>query len=269
MSPIFPDQPNELVLTESRTLRDAHAERVDVLDRVQAVQTLDGTHMTIEGAARYFDADKKAIEWHVRNNRDELEADGMNVLSGPDLAIFRAEFATESDSVTNISTKTRSLILLPRRAVLRLAMLLRDSGTAKRIRTYLLDVEQTYHAEFSAWSDARTRAATRGIGEPITWTLDEAVAVIRQRYGIDWTVVTLTRLLRQAGVLKQTAAPKKPFTDMFWFTGSAWEIHPHALPELARRANAEAEELRAAQGIQTHLSFEGTVLRDLPEAGAA
>lgn len=268
MSPIFPDQPNELVLTESRTLRDAHAERVDVLDRVKAVRTVDADHVTVDLVASYFGVEIDTIRWHIRNNRDELMSDGLRFLSGPELAIFRAEFAAESDSTTNISSKTRSLILLPRRAVLRLAMLLRDSETAKQIRTYLLDVEQTYHAEFSAWQDARTRAAERGLGEPITWTLDEAVAVIRQRYAIHWTSTAFARLLRQAGVLKQTAAPKKPFTDLFWFTGSAWEVHPHALPVLARRANAESEELRGAQGIQTHLTIEGA-FRELPEGGAA
>lgn len=268
MSPIFPDQPNDLVLTESRTLRDAHAQRVEVLDRVKPLSTIDEIHVTVEVAASYFGVERKAIEWHVRNNRDELEFDGMRVVSGPELAIFRAEFAAESDSVTSISAKARALILLPRRAVLRLAMLLRDSERAKQIRTHLLDVEQTYHAEYSAWQDARSRAAGRGQGEPITWTLDEAVAVIRQRYSIDWTAVTFARLLRQAGVLKQTAAPKKPFTDLFWFTGTAWEVHPHALPVLARRANREAEELRAAQGIQTHLPLGGT-FRELPEGGAA
>lgn len=268
MPPIFPDQPNDLVLTESRTLRDAHAERVEVLDRVKAVHTMDATHITVELAAGYFSVETDTIKWHVRNNRDELTSDGMKVLSGPELAIFRAEFVRESDSPANISSKARSLILLPRRAVLRLAMLLRDSEIAKRIRTHLLDVEQTYHAEYSAWQEARTRAAARGIGEPITWTLDEAVAVIRQRYSIDWTVPVFTRLLRQAGVLKQTASPKKPFTDWFWFTGTAWEIHPHALPEVARRANAVAEEVRAQLGIQTHLVLDG-VTRELPAGGAA
>lgn len=268
MAPIFPDQPNDLVLTESRTLRDAHAQRVDVLDRARALSTLDGIHVTVEVAAAYFGVERKAIEWHVRNNRDELESDGMHVVSGADLAIFRAEFAAESDSVASISAKARALILLPKRAVLRLAMLLRDSERAKQIRTYLLDVEHAYQAEFSSWQDARARAAARGTGEPITWTLDEAVAVIRQRYGIDWTSVAFARLLRQAGVLKQTAAPKKPFVDHFWFTGSAWEIHPHALPVLARKANAESEAVRAAQGIQTRLVL-GNVLRELPEEGAA
>jgi hypothetical protein len=262
--------PSELALTESRTLRDAHAARIDVLDRVKVVDTVDADHVTVEIAAAYFGVERKAIEWHVRNNRDELESDGMRVLSGAELAIFRGEFATESDSVTNLSSKTRSLILLPRRAVLRLAMLLRDSETAKQIRTRLLDVEQAYQAEHAAWQDARTRAAQRGQGEPITWTLDEAVAVIRQRYGITWTPVTFTRLLRQAGVLKQTAAPKTGSTDLFWFTGSAWEIHPHALPVLARRANAEAEEIRAAQGIQTHLAITDVIREiDKSDGGAA
>ena len=268
MAPIFPDQPNDLVLTESRTLRDAHAQRIEVLDRVKALSTLDEVHVTVEAAALYFEVEPEAIKWHIRNNRDELESDGMRVVSGTELAIFRAELVRESGSLTNISAMARSLLLLPRRAVLRLAMLLRDSAPAKRVRTYLLDVEHAYRAEFSQWQDARARAAARGDGEPITWTLDEAVAVIRQRYSIDWTAVAFTRLLRQAGVLKQTAAPKKPFTDLFWFTGTAWEVHPHALPVLARRANREAEELRAAQGIQTHLPLGGT-FRELPEGGAA
>jgi len=44
-------------------------------------------------------------------------------------------------SVANISNKTRGILLFPRRAILRVGMLLRDSEVAKQVRTYLLDAE--------------------------------------------------------------------------------------------------------------------------------
>jgi len=104
--------------------------------------------------------------------------------------------------------------------------------------------------------------------EPITWTWDETAAVIRQRYGMDLSVVQLTRLLRSAGVLKVNGTPRKGFGDLFWFTGSHWEIHPHAVAVLARKVDDQRRTLREFQFIQTRLEVEG-VGQHNPSTGKA
>jgi hypothetical protein len=163
VSPIFPDQP-ELILTESRTMRDQNADRIDALDKVKVLVTLpDDLHITVDMAATYFEAEKKAVEYHIRNNRDELQADGMRILVGEALKGMKDRVAqTESDSVSPIGANSRSLTVLPRRAVLRLAMLIRDSKVAKDIRTYLLNVEELATPEIrSEAADAVALAEAR------------------------------------------------------------------------------------------------------------
>lgn len=248
--------PNELVLIESPTARRQYGNRIDVLDKVRAIPFLpDDMHVTTEGAAAFFDVDTKTVEKVVERNRDELETNGFRILEGRQLADMK--------SVCGIRSRARSLALFDRRTLLNVAMLLRDSEVARQVRRYLLESEQAVRTiEIEAL--ARRRAS-----DPLTWTWAEAAAIARQRYGTPWGEEQWRRKLRQAGVLRQTGGPKAPYTDrFFWFTGTAWEIHPHALPDLIRAAVQVDQELRAAQGIQMRLELDGLGRAEL-EGGAA
>lgn len=248
--------PNELVLIESRTARQQYGNRIDVLDKVRAVPFLpDDMHVTTEGVAVFFGADAKTIEKLVERNRDELEANGFRILEGQQL--------TDMKSVCGIRSRARSLALFDRRTLLNVAMLLRDSEVARQVRRYLLDSEQAVRAiEIDA-------LARRGATDPLTWTWAEAAAIARQRYGTPWGEEQWRRKLRQAGVLRQAGGPRAQYTGrFFWFTGTAWEIHPHALPELIRAAVQADQELRVAQGIQMRLELDGLGRMEL-EGGAA
>ncbi|WP_236244316.1 hypothetical protein [Streptomyces sp. CC210A] len=156
----------------------------------------------------------------------------------------------QQKSVCGIRSRARSLALFDRRALLHVAMLLRDSDVARAVRRHLLD------AEHALRELEQTALARRAAGEPLTRTWAEACAIIRQRYGTDYGERTLTRLLRQAGLLRQTGAPKARYKELFWSTGTSWEIHAHAVPELLRRATQVERELRAFAGIQTRLEVE-------------
>lgn len=126
----------DLTAPQSKVERDALAGRVDVLDKVKVLTLLsDDTHVTIDMAAAFYDIPVDNVEWHIRNNRDELESDGMILLSGERLSEFKAESGYRS--------RAASLTLLPRRAVLRIGMLLRDSVIARKVRDHLLNVEAT------------------------------------------------------------------------------------------------------------------------------
>ncbi|MGW7254636.1 restriction endonuclease [Streptomyces sp. NPDC054834] len=125
---------NELALLESKTLRDSVLERTDVLDRVKVLSLLpDGMHVTTAMVAAYFQVRVKAIRSLVIDHRTELEANGYHVLTGTELSAFKA--------LSGIQSRTASLALFSRRAVLNVAMLLRDSEVARQVRLYLLDME--------------------------------------------------------------------------------------------------------------------------------
>lgn len=248
--------PNELVLIESRTARQQYGNRIDVLEKVRAVPFLpDDLHVTTEGVAAFFGADTKTIEKLVERNREELEANGFRVLEGQRL--------TDMKSACGIRSRARSLALFDRRTLLNVAMLLRDSEVARQVRRYLLDSEQVVR------SIEMMALARRKASDPLTWTWPEAVAIARQRYETSWGEEQWRRKLRQAGVLKQSGGPKEgPARKFFWFTGTAWEIHPHGLPELMRRAVAVDRDLRVAQGIQLRLELDGPTYPELEEGAA-
>jgi hypothetical protein len=247
--------PNELVLVESQTARAQYSARIDVLDKVRAIPLLpDDLHVTTEGVAAYFDVAIDTIKSLVKDNRDELESNGYDVLDGDELRSLK--------NLCGIANRARSLALFDRRTLLNVAMLLRDSEIARQVRRHLLDSEQ-------ALRDLEAQALERrAAGDPLTWTWDEAAAIVRQRYGVDWGVEQWRRKLRQAGVLKQAGGPKAAYArSLFWFTGSAWEIHAHAVSELLRRALEVDRQLREFQGIQMRLELDA-IGRAALEGGA-
>ncbi|MCC8334952.1 restriction endonuclease [Streptomyces sp. R1] len=125
---------SETALLESPALRSSVLDRTDVLDRVKALSLLpDGMHVTTAMVATYFEVSRKAIESLVFDHRDELTVSGYRVLTGTELTSFK--------EVSGILSRSRSLALYPRRAVLNVAMLLRDSEIARQVRVYLLNME--------------------------------------------------------------------------------------------------------------------------------
>ncbi|MYV41040.1 restriction endonuclease [Streptomyces sp. SID1328] len=137
---------DENVLLESRTLRTSALDRIEVLDRVKTLSLLpDGLHVTTAMVATYFGVTVEAVRQLTRRHREELAANGMAVLRGADLRQFESD--NVSLSLGSYPQARRSLTVYSRRAVLNIAMLLRDSEVARRVRTYLLDVEQASRAE--------------------------------------------------------------------------------------------------------------------------
>lgn len=121
-------------------MRAQTADRVDVLDKVKALALLpDSTHATTEMVASYYEVDASTIDSLAAANREELAENGRQVLRGAELR----EFATPFGGVANLglSPKTRSLAIFSRRAVLNVGQLLVKSDVARRVRTYLLEVE--------------------------------------------------------------------------------------------------------------------------------
>ncbi|WP_303984263.1 hypothetical protein [Niallia circulans] len=143
---------NELVLLESRTMRDQHVYRDSVLEKVKAVAFLtDDFEVSIDIAASYYEVPNKTIETAIRRNRSEFnDYSELRVLKGASLKVFKTNLQDEG-AFKGIS----SLTLLNRRGLLRLGMLLTESEVAKSIRNYLLNVEEVSDKEQKLWAIER------------------------------------------------------------------------------------------------------------------
>lgn len=149
---MVPDPSGELILTESRTMRAQTVTRVDVLDKVKALALLpDGVHATTEIVASFYEVDTEAIKKVVQRNRGELADNGLRVVRGDELS----DFVRDNLSPSNGAAKVRNLALFTRRTILNVGQLLTESDVARRVRTYLLEVEE--QATFEQKSEALTQ----------------------------------------------------------------------------------------------------------------
>lgn len=95
------------------------------------------------------------------------------------------------------------------------------------------------------------------VAAPDVFTYDEVCAALRQFFGISLTVNELTRNLRAGGVLKQNGAPAKKHAHLFWFTGSAWCIQAHNVPQIAFKVFETGRELQDFRFLQMRLELDG------------
>ena len=132
---------NQNVLVESKTARDetlsiTSSERIEyVFKKVKALVLLpNNTYVTTEMASSYYEVGLEAINSLIKDHREELLIDGLKVLTGNELKSFK--------DFCQIKSRAKAITVIPRRAMLRIGMLLRDSKIAQEIRTYLLNVEE-------------------------------------------------------------------------------------------------------------------------------
>lgn len=136
-------------LLEKRELREQLASRVEVLEKVKALLLIPQTDFaTLKQVAEFYEASEDSIKKIVARHNDELLSDGLLRLSGSKTkeklerdnlspTNFRGYFEVEGIKFSN-----KSNVMFPRRAMLRVGMLLRDSKIAKEVRTQLLNVEE-------------------------------------------------------------------------------------------------------------------------------
>lgn len=130
---------NEVVFTESRSLRTQYKDRVDALDKVGHLITLpDGINATMEMVADFYEVPVKTIASVVNRNRAELETNGLGKLDGSDLQEFKARFRMHLPSTV---LRSSHLTVFTRQTILNVGQLLQESTVAEKVRKYLLTVE--------------------------------------------------------------------------------------------------------------------------------
>lgn len=126
-------------------------ERLEVLDKVKELNCLSNTTLsTVEQVANYYEVGNSAISSLVFDNKEEVQLDGCRTYKGKEISqshVFsfkeftqnRANYKFILMDDSEVSVGGKGIMLFPKRAVLRIGMLLRDSKIAQEIRTMLLD----------------------------------------------------------------------------------------------------------------------------------
>ena len=136
-------------LIEQREMRDQMANRLEVLDKVKKINLIPKLNMTtMKQVAEYFGVTYDTLSKCYYANRAEIDNDGVSLkkykdfLSGNDFLIKHKKGIAEiiiDENITLIIPNSGARCL-SKRAILRMAMFLRDSEVAKEIRSELLNI---------------------------------------------------------------------------------------------------------------------------------
>lgn len=158
---------NNELLIESANARSAHMGRIDVLERVGTLALLpDGATATQQQVADYFSVPLDTLRSLVEDHRAELEGNGAFIPAGPEYRLFRSQ---------NSFGRGRPSLCFPKRAILNVGMLLRDSDVAKSVRRYLLDTEAGA-SDSQRGQALHEQAATAGDQEALANLIADMVA---------------------------------------------------------------------------------------------
>ncbi|WP_419402578.1 phage antirepressor KilAC domain-containing protein [Mycobacteroides abscessus] len=128
----------DLTLASARSDRDALVNRTAVLDKVGVLRCLpDDMHATTPMLAEFYEVDREALLKVIQRNREELDGDGFRIIGRSEVV----DILSMTPEELGMPRTAPSMSLFPRRAVLRIGMLLRDSPVARRVRDTLLDIE--------------------------------------------------------------------------------------------------------------------------------
>lgn len=126
----------ELMFLEDKTVRSKNLDRIGILEKVGNLLLLSNNeHATTKQISDFFETPKKTIESLFADNKEEIEMSGAFFLQGVDLKDFKTNLPNPGDL-----KRVPSCWLFPKRAILNIGMLLRDSEVAKKLREALLDV---------------------------------------------------------------------------------------------------------------------------------
>ena len=129
-------------------------DRVDVLEKVKKLLLLPTMEMaTTQQVADFYEVDSQAIRSMVFDHREELVSDGLTTLKGREIKESLGNSSEKHLKMTNclggffvkygdiqIRVNNGFTTMFPKRAILRVGMLLRDSAVAKEVRTQLLNI---------------------------------------------------------------------------------------------------------------------------------
>lgn len=148
---------NEEVLVERKDEREKCYDRIEVLNQVGELLLIPNSeYATMDMVAKYYDVKRSTINSLVEDNLNELISNGYKVVKGSEIAnsaviLFesftknRGNYKFVLNEKDTLSVGGSGIRLFPKRAILNVGMLLRDSDIAIELRRRLLDI--IYDAE--------------------------------------------------------------------------------------------------------------------------
>lgn len=138
---------------DNKELREEAMSRVEVLDKVKQLVLIPELEcMTVKQVADYFEVPVKTITSQYNYNKDEFDSDGVHLkrlndfkISSDLTSITRNSSQQGGGLIVSLGNGTEIKIpncgvkCFPKRAVLRMGMLLRDSAIAAEVRTQILN----------------------------------------------------------------------------------------------------------------------------------
>ena len=152
---------SEETMISNKELQEQYISRVDVLDKVKDLFLIPAMEcMTPKQVADYYEVPVDTIRTTYKMNREELVSDGAVTHSIGDIKSLigcestyqnitncRGGIEIKIDENTKVFIPNAGIILYPKRAILRVGMLLRDSVIAKEVRTQLLNIVEVAQSE--------------------------------------------------------------------------------------------------------------------------
>lgn len=178
----------ETQFIDDKVLRDKSVEHYEVLEKVKELLLIPNTKWaTQKQVAEYYEVGEKAIETIYSRHRDELESDGVSLKSYKEFLNIQNEGLEISYVVgktiftfangNELTVPNRGLKVFPRRAILRVGMLLRDSEVAKEVRTQLLNIEEKTSTEIKTEDIEEEQELMLSVGMAVASGDANAVAI--------------------------------------------------------------------------------------------
>ena len=173
-------------IISDRSVRDNCVSHYEVLEKVKKVLLIPDTEWaTQKQVAEYYEVGEKAIETICTRHKDELETDGVSLKSykeflniqneGLETVVGKTIFLLANGE--SLTVPNRGLKVFPRRAILRIGMLLRDSAIAKEVRTQLLNIEEKTSEEVKTYDINEEQSLMLAVGMAVASGDANAVAV--------------------------------------------------------------------------------------------
>lgn len=178
----------ETQFIDDKVLRDKSVEHYEVLEKVKELLLIPNTKWaTQKQVAEYYEVGEKTIETIYSRHRDELESDGVSLKSYKEFLNIQNEGLEISYVVgktiftfangNELTVPNRGLKVFPRRAILRVGMLLRNSEVAKEVRTQLLNIEEKTSTEIKTEDIEEEQKLMLSVGMAVASGDANAVAI--------------------------------------------------------------------------------------------
>lgn len=136
----------DLLTSEQLRNKAVTEENLAILEKIKAVSFFPkDLFVGVRQAANYYEVSVESVKKCIQRNKEELEKDGLRYLTYEEIVKYRdiakSLSYVDEDGKDYIGSQARAFIYIPRKALLRLGMLLKRSKVAIQVRSYLLNIE--------------------------------------------------------------------------------------------------------------------------------